>query len=1105
MVASAHAHLALAQNGQPVITPVLGHSNFISAVAISRDGQKVLTGSGDQTLKLWQARTGQLLRTVKVPSTVTSVAISPDGQLLAAGTSDTDLRMWRADSGELVRLFQAPSQERKKTKAVYEKMLKHDSMYSLAIAFSPDGQHILAGGDDKMMRLWEVATGKLLLSVQAHADGVATVAFSPDGKTLLTGAQQSVHKESMLKLWSRANGSLLKSFPSNNSGVEYAVFSRDGHQIVTAANSTVSLWSAQQGTLLKTFEDMPSQVVALALSPDDSRILVCTTEGTLIQRNVQGGENASPISTVKKEQAQPGLKAAAFNENASAVLTGGWDNVPKLWTVSTGQLQKVLDGRSVAVWSVAMSADGTRIVSGGDEPSLRIWDSGSGQILRTMPGHAGGTKSVAVSPDGRRILSVGNDGLIKIWDAETASLLKTITAKTPIVNSAAFSPDGRYIVAGGGPDDPSGTEGTLTIWATATGEVVREFEIAEGEFALTRTIKSVAFSPDGAKIISGGQDLKLKVWDVASGKAGLALSNRESEIAAVAISPDGKRVVSASFQELTVWDAASGALLKTLKHPGWVMSVTFSPDGKQILTGGEDHKVRVWQTETGRLVRTLEGHSGTIRSVAVSADGARIVSGSEDTMIKIWNANNGDLIATFVAGKESEWLSMAKEGFFAASKNGAQIITVVRDVTVTTIGQVHQALFNPDLLRQKLAGDPDGEVSKAAAVVDLSKVLDSGSPPSVAILPLNDRDDKTEVVTIQADITDNGKGIGRIEWRVNGITAAVTHPQAQETTSRLTQQLALDPGANAIEVIAYNGANLLASVPATAIATYEQPSGAAKPLLHVLAVGINTYVDQGWTEPGTTDAISFPPLSLAANDAHEFAAAIRKAGEQAYESVQVTELVDEKATREGLEKALQRLANDVRPQDTFILYVAAHGVSENGRFYLIPQDYQSGPRSLQGNAIGQDQLQDWIANRIKARKALLLLDTCESGALVSGATRTRIGVPASETAVGLLHEATGRPVLTAAAEGRPAFEGFESHGVFTWSVLDALKHGDLNDNGTIELSELAAHVQNQVPLISAKLNGRGRAAIATRGSSDSSQSARFGSRGEDYSLVRRLP
>jgi hypothetical protein len=161
--------------------------------------------------------------------------------------------------------------------------------------------------------------------------------------------------------------------------------------------------------------------------------------------------------------------------------------------------------------------------------------------------------------------------------------------------------------------------------------------------------------------------------------------------------------------------------------------------------------------------------------------------------------------------------------------------------------------------------------------------------------------------------------------------------------------------------------------------------------------------------------------------------------------------------------------------------------------------------ALAQHAVDQARLQDWVANRIKARRALILLDTCESGALVSGYSKSRTDVPASEAAVGRLHEATGRPVLTAAASGKPAFEGYKGHGVFTYAVMDALHHGDTSGNGVIEVSELVAYVQDRVPRLSAELGGRGIAMIAAHGSGGNAQSAHFGSTGEDFALVRRLP
>ena len=160
-------------------------------------------------------------------------------------------------------------------------------------------------------------------------------------------------------------------------------------------------------------------------------------------------------------------------------------------------------------------------------------------------------------------------------------------------------------------------------------------------------------------------------------------------------------------------------------------------------------------------------------------------------------------------------------------------------------------------------------------------------------------------------------------------------------------------------------------------------------------------------------------------------------------------------------------------------------------------------------AIGQDRLQVWLANRIKAKKAIVLLDTCESGALIAGHLRSRTDAAASEGTVGRMHEATGRPVLTAAAIGQDAIEGQitpagDRQGVFTWALLDALRKADANGNGLIELSELAAYVQTLVPKLAARMGSNGRV-ISISATAPSPQSARFGSHGENFVVLRRIP
>jgi uncharacterized caspase-like protein len=294
-------------------------------------------------------------------------------------------------------------------------------------------------------------------------------------------------------------------------------------------------------------------------------------------------------------------------------------------------------------------------------------------------------------------------------------------------------------------------------------------------------------------------------------------------------------------------------------------------------------------------------------------------------------------------------------------------------------------------------------------------------------------------------------------------------------------------------------------LPAETTITYPGRVGAVKPKLYLLAIGINAYHDTGWTRPGGVRPELFPPLGLAVEDAKGFAAEWKKAAAPLYADVLVRTALDTEATAVGLDQIIGEMAAEISPRDTFVLFAAAHGYSIDGHFYLIPQDFDGGtnPIALSSRAISQEHLQNWIANRIKAKKVLILLDTCESGALTNGYAHSRIDAPASESAIGRLHEATGRPVLTAAAAGKPAFEGSHGHGVFTWALIEALHNGDANGNGVIELSELATYVQNAVPRISKELDGTGIAAIAVGGLAKN-QSAHFGSTGEDFPLVRRL-
>jgi hypothetical protein len=484
----------------------------------------------------------------------------------------------------------------------------------------------------------------------------------------------------------------------------------------------------------------------------------------------------------------------------------------------------------------------------------------------------------------------------------------------------------------------------------------------------------------------------------------------------------------------------------------------------------------LWDAAGGRVLRTFKGHSGDVRSVAFLPDGKRLLSGSADGTVRIWNIANGELWATLLGARDSEWLAITPEGFFAASHKGHELLSIVRGLEVFSIDQFYQILYRPDLVREKLAGDPDGKVRDAAAKLDLAKLIDSGRVPKVVFTSQKAMDvSSSDLVTVEARLADEGGGIGKLEWRIAsketgdrpitiGVVERVT---AKGPVITLKQRVALDPGENTIELVAYNGKNLVRSVPArTKVFWSGVDDATAPPRLHLLAIGINDYWD------------SKLKLNFAVPDAKAFIAALKEAGKQHYEKVVPRLVIEADATAANLDRMFDDLADKVRPRDVFVLFAAGHGVTRKDpvtdvpRYYFIPQNFKyQTEKSYPEQAIGQERIQAWLA-KIRARKSIVIFDTCESGTLAGVQLAALRGDFEQLAAIGRLIEATGRTTLTASLESQPALEGYKNHGVFTFALLDALARGDRDGDGFVSVTELIQHVDALVPEITFKTWGR---------------------------------
>jgi len=1003
------------------IMPQLGHSYEISSAVISPDGRTMLTGSDDRTARLWDIATGRELRQfLGHTGSVHSVAFSPDGRAVLTGGNDNTARLWDVATGRELRQFLGH------TEAVY------------SVAFSPDGRTVLTGSVDKTARLWDVATARELRQFLGHTNYLLSATFSPDGRNVLTGSGDKT-----ARLWDAATGRELRQFKGHLDEVVSVAFAADGRTLLTGSHDkTARLWDAVTGRELRQFVGHTAQLSSVSFSPVGRTVLTGGWDNTARLWDAATGRE------LRQFKGHAGwVRTVAFSPEGRTVLTGSADKTARLWDVATGRELRQFLGHTGSVYSVAFSPDGQTLLTGGMDKNARLWDSATGRELRQFLGHTGSVYSVAFSPDRRTVLTASTDMTARVWDSATGRELRQLTGHTSSVNSAAFSPDGRTVLTGS-------SDNTARLWDAETGRELRQF-------VHTSVVSSIAFAPDGRTVLTGSQDNIARQWDVATGRELRQFIGHAAGVNSVAFSPDGRTVLTGSWDNTArLWDAEAGRELhQFIGHTGFVYSVAFSPDGRTVLTGSTDTTVRLWEAATGRELRQFLGHINTVASVAFAPDGRTVLTGCWDGTARRWSVTAAQLLATIVDLEDKDWLTITPEGYFdASSPKAAQNLNIVRALQVSSIDQVYDVLYRPDLVREKLAGDPNGKVKAAAAQLDLDRVMASGAPPSVAITsPSEGSATASDLVEVEARVTDQGGGIGKVEWRINGVTLGTGGRGFERLTGAAAatakKTLSLAPGRNRIEVLAYNTAGLIASEAASVTVTWDGEKGAVPPRLYVLAVGVNDYFD------------SRLRLSFAVPDATAIAEGFRKAGNGLYAGIDVTKVLDSDVTIANLDKVFTELGEKAQPRDVFVFFLAGHGKTKNGRYYFLPRDFRyEDENSIEKAGMDQDKFQAWFA-KIPARKSILLYDTCESGSL-TGANARGSDIDERLGALNRMTRATGRTFLTATTDDAPALEGYRGHGVFTYAILDALDHADVNKNGLIEVSELADYIDQKVPDIS---------------------------------------
>ena len=570
-----------------------GHKNPVTAVAMTPDNRRAISVSLDKTIIIWDLVAGKIFNQLQDRDSATIVGITADGRrAITGGYSDNTLTVWDLDTGQPVWRLEGHTNP------------------ACAVCMTPDGHVAVSGSSNGTIIAWDLESGRILRKIVENVTGLGDISnldISQNGKVVISASSKN-----KVIFWGIESCSII--FKLNNDDNSFSM-SPDGRIVVSWIDFPKNPESLMKGFLLNVW-DLQTGKLKYAL------------------------QNGGKISFVRVTP--DGRMAVSVRENEL-----------KLWNLDTGTLIRTIEGETVSISDISISADGRVALAGYLDNTLILWDLEKGMISPGLQGHRGSVDMVTVGPNPKFVIT-GSKSELKIWDPETGKYIRAFEKHMSDIAAVCVTSDGRKVVSGD-------VNNTLIVWDFESGRLLYELDgghLAKSEsehyiqFGLRQMFegfhhKELYVTPDGRRVLWSAGKQPPRVWDLETGKLLHELEGHTDMINTISLTPDGRKTVSGSGDKtVIVWDLESGKPILTFKEPNdSVVAIRMTSDGQGAVFIYENDTVIIWHLKDGKQM--LNFKCPLITALSMTPDGRNAVSLSIDGIIIVWDLRTGKPLRTF--------------------------------------------------------------------------------------------------------------------------------------------------------------------------------------------------------------------------------------------------------------------------------------------------------------------------------------------------------------------------------------------------------------------------------------------------------------------------